>query len=295
MHARGDRGQVERERASARPVRVHEKHFVRPTRTSASPCSSCVRPSSWSPEDLPRRAPWDSEGRKVKRPSHAPTPCTNAPSRCTRTCSAAPWRWPHRRRGLDRPSAVRQVPAGSGLQGPESVACHHRVTVVRARGKCRKHLGPHRLVWSRTPGFHPGNSGGGPPFHRSLDINRLQVPWNLLQGLGTSCRVSQACHDDARSRSPRTPPAWSPRLHRGRPVRARPHRPDADLPGGCGPRVDPVLSQNSVAPVRPHKSGPGGDSQQRVRARQHWPYGLGLWRLLRMTERLFPLYAAWRW
>ena len=58
---------------------------------------------------------------------------------------------------------------------------------------------------------------------------------------------------------------------------------------------EPVLSQNSVAPVRPHKSGPGGDSQQRVRARQHWPYGLGLWRLLRMTERLFPLYAAWRW
>ncbi len=61
------------------------------------------------------------------------------------------------------------------------------------------------------------------------------------------------------------------------------------------PSSDPVLSQNSIAPVRPHKSGPGGDSQQRVRARQHWPYGLGLWRLLRMTERLFPLYAAWRW
>ncbi len=60
-------------------------------------------------------------------------------------------------------------------------------------------------------------------------------------------------------------------------------------------QAGPVLSQNSIAPVRPHGSGSIGNSQQRVRARRHRPHGLGPWRLLRMTERLFPLYAARRW
>ncbi len=51
--------------------------------------------------------------------------------------------------------------------------------------------------------------------------------------------------------------------------------------------LDPVVSQNSIAPVRPHESGPGGSSQLWVRARRHRPYGLGLLFLLCMTERLF--------